>query len=630
MLWTTAESIHEHLPLVSATGDMVLTTDARIDNRDELITALGLFHRPPEAISDSELILAAYMAWGERCPEKLLGDFAFAVWDGRKQALFCARDHFGVKPFYYYASEQAFIFGSEIKALLSLPEVPRRLNETRIADYLANIVADKASTFYQQIMRLPPAHSMMVTREARRQRCYWSLDSTRELRLASDDAYAEAFREIFDQAVRCRLRSAFPVGSMLSGGLDSSSITCVAHELLAQDRKQLLHTFSVIFDDVPESDERPFINAVLSHRRVEPHFVYGDRVGPLSDIERMSWHQEEPLGAPNLFLHWAMWGAARDQGVRVLLDGLVGDTAVSHGEFYLTDLARADRWSLFASETHALAERRSQSPWPYLQNHGLIYLTSLAHQMRWLTFVRAVGELPKHFDVSHWNLVLNYGLKPLAPNAMRRAWRRLHQRETSPWSVTSTINPDFARRTKIMDRVQAVEQSEARLARSAQGQHYYELTSGLINLAMEIVDRGAAASSVEARYPFLDRRLIEFCLAVPAEQKLQQGWTRMIMRRALAASLPSEIRWRVGKGNLAPNFDHGMLTLGRSLLDEFMTRDVHSIEAYVDPNAVRQSYERYCAHKREDDMFSVWLAVTLAMWLRHANLAPHGQELGRR
>jgi asparagine synthase (glutamine-hydrolysing) len=129
MLWTTPESPAEQLPLVSSSGDLVITADARIDNRDELISALGLTDRRPAQITDSELILSAFVKWGEHCPEKLLGDFAFAIWVGHRRQLFCARDHFGVKPFYYYLSDKMFAFASEIKAIVSLSEIDRPINK---------------------------------------------------------------------------------------------------------------------------------------------------------------------------------------------------------------------------------------------------------------------------------------------------------------------------------------------------------------------------------------------------------------------------------------------------------------------------------------------------------------------
>ena len=275
MLWTTPESLHERLPLTDSTGDLTLTADARIDNREELCSLLSA----PSTVTDADLILQAYARWGERCPERLLGDFAFALWDARRGLLFCARDHFGVKPFYYHHRPgRLFAFASEIKGLLVLSEVPRRLNETRVADYLVPLLEDKEITFYEEIVRLPPAHRMAVTREGVRMEQYWAPDPEREIRMKSDGEYAEAFREIFTEAVRCRLRSAFRVGSMLSGGLDSSSIVCVARELLAKNGGGKLHTFSAIFPDVPECDEREYIDEVIAGGGLEPHLVRGDQL----------------------------------------------------------------------------------------------------------------------------------------------------------------------------------------------------------------------------------------------------------------------------------------------------------------------------------------------------------------
>ncbi|HEY3131845.1 MAG TPA: lasso peptide isopeptide bond-forming cyclase, partial [Acidobacteriota bacterium] len=293
MLWTTPESLRETLPLIHQTGDLVITADARIDNREELVSLLNINGRPLGEIADSELILRAYEKWGDSCPEKLLGDFAFAIWDAKKKLLFCARDHFGVKPFYYYRSDHAFIFASEIKALLSLQEVPRRLNEVRVADYLMSMLEDKEITFYQGILRLQPAHCISVTREGAQIRSYWALDPTREIRYNSDGEYADAFREIFTEAVRCRLRSAFPVGSMLSGGLDSSSIVCVARQLLAQEGSRQLHTFSATFENVPECDESQFINAVVARNGLQFHYVPCDQLSPLAGLDTLLAQQDE-------------------------------------------------------------------------------------------------------------------------------------------------------------------------------------------------------------------------------------------------------------------------------------------------------------------------------------------------
>jgi len=503
MLWTTPESLHEKLPLTNKTGDFTITADARIDNRDELIPALNLNGRPRETITDSEIILAAYEKWGEKCPEKLLGDFSFAIWDQRKQAVYCARDHMGVKPFYYYHSNKVFVFASEIKALLSLTEVPRRLNELMVAYYLVSMFEDKTITFYQDILRLPPAHTMKVDYKEKSLSQFWALDPSRELKLGSNDGYAEAFRDIFREAVRCRLRSAFPVGSMLSGGLDSSSIVCVARKLLSQNGGSRLHTFSAIFDDVPQCDERFYINAVLTSDGIEPHYVHADCISPLADLDRVFWHEEEASLGFNLFLHWGLYDSAKEHGIRTLLDGIDGDTTVSHGIAFLTELARTGRW---------------------------------------MTLIIEVKELSKHLSKSPWKMLWSHAIKPLTPEPVRFAWRILRRRNHPPWVVNGIINPHLAERVSLKDRFQPLQRKWSKLPQNEQNDHWCGLESGLIPSTLEMTDRAAAAFSLEPRYPFFSKRLVEFCLSLPPQQKLHQGWTRMVLRRAMTGILPPEIQ----------------------------------------------------------------------------------------
>src|SRR5258708_6360646 len=213
-LWTTPESIRERQPLLR--GDVVIVADARIDNRDELIALLALDKHLGQQLTDTELIAAAYERWGRACAEKLLGDFAFVIWDKREQRLFCARDHSGLKPFYYYLLESVFAFASEIKALLCLPEVNATWDNAKIASYLLDLYmlqVDNVTTFFHDIYRLPPAHIFSIDRAATNLQSYWSLDQERELRLASDQHYPDPFLEIFPEPVPSPFPPPFPSAS---------------------------------------------------------------------------------------------------------------------------------------------------------------------------------------------------------------------------------------------------------------------------------------------------------------------------------------------------------------------------------------------------------------------------------
>ncbi|MDH3445202.1 MAG: lasso peptide isopeptide bond-forming cyclase, partial [Deltaproteobacteria bacterium] len=475
MLHTTPESLHEVLPLVDQASGLVVTADARIDNREELISLLDLRDGASVEIADSRIILAAYEKWGEGCAQRLLGDFAFAIWDGRRRRLFCARDVMGVKPFYYYHGAGTFVFASEIKGILCLEEVPRKLNEVKVADYLVPIFNDQVSSYYEGIVRLPPANSMTLAGGKLELRSYWRLDPSRELQLGGDDEYVEAFRELFIEAVHCRMRSAFAVGSTLSGGLDSSSIACTAGKLRAEGGQPRLHTFSAIFpsmvEEDPRIDERPYIEAVLAKGLFEPHYVRADQCQPLADV---AWHQDEVLAAPNLYLTSLLFRSAYEHQVRVLLSGFDGDVTVSYGFEYLEMLAQLGRWATFAQQSQILSQRFGGDPLYYLRCHGIPHLTSLARRLRWWSFGRQAFEISNYFALSGQRLILDAVFKPMFYQPLMNAWCGF-QRDNSPTStadvLNGAINPKFARRIGLRERVKTFENEASEFVDLPRQQH---------------------------------------------------------------------------------------------------------------------------------------------------------------
>lgn len=591
MLWTTPESIGERLPLVSRDSGLAITADARIDNRDELIGLLGL---GLEQIGDSRLILTAYEKWGENCATYLLGDFAFAIWDSRKRALFCCRDHFGVKPFYYYLSESLFAFATEIKTLVELPEVPCLLNETMLAEHLSGAFSDRQITFYQGILRLPPGHTLTVCKEFTQTRSYWSLDASREIKLGSNDEYAEAFRELFAKAVNCRLRSAFPIGSMLSGGLDSSSITVMAQSLSGEKDGPRLRTFSAVFDEIKQCDEREYINTVLAKNVFDHHYVRGDEFGPLTDLDRVLWHEDKPVFAPNIFLHWELYRAASAQGTRVLLDGFDGDSVVSQGYQYLNELAESGRWITLTSQTVALFRNLGVSPWRPLMKYFLHFGLNPIIRKSW--FLR--------------------GLRRVA-----RAFGRGRSSSDQQFTWTAFINPSFVERMHLAEHYKRWRKAQPMSARSEREGHYRTLTQESLPLAFEIYDSAAAAFSVEARYPFWDKRLVEFCLALPPEQKLNRGLGRNCMRRAMKGILPEQVRLRSSKTDFLPVFQHGLLSFERTRLDDLVQGDLDDLKPYINVTAVREFHRRLINGSNPaliKEVLAFWRVISLALWLRYA------------
>ena len=596
LLWTTPESLLEQQPLISSSGNLVLTADARIDNREELISSLELTDIPAAKITDSQLILAAYERWGKDCPDKLLGDFAFTIWNDREQSLFCARDHFGVKPFYYYSSDDVFAFASEIKAILCLPEVPLQLNEVRIGDYLTDNIEDLAITSYQNIFRLPPANRMIVSSAGIKIESYWSLDPSKETRYDSDEEYATKFLEIFTEAVRCRLRSCSNVGSMLSGGLDSSSITCMARKLLPQ--QQQLATFSAIFDRIKECDERQYINTVLDEGDYQPHYLHGDRRTPFTDIDSIFWHEDEAFCTPGFaVMTWGICKLAHEQKVSVLLHGQDGDSTVSHGIGYLAELAKAKRWFRLFKEIRGVAKIERESAWRGFWKYFYVY------------------GLSKTKPLKLWKKV-------------KRKLKKVFNFKKDYQSAYSDFNADFVKRIDLERREQELKKLESISRQSSKAEHYRTLTRGIHPFALEIFDKAAAAFSLELRYPFWDKRLVEFCLSLPPEQKLSQGWSRIVMRRAMQNILPLEVQWRASKMNFLPNLVDGLLIQEKDTLERLIFNHPEILSNYIDTNALRAMYERVSSEQSQTaakEVMFIWNASSLGLWLdfiaRNSNYA---------
>ncbi|HEY2378008.1 MAG TPA: lasso peptide isopeptide bond-forming cyclase [Gemmatimonadaceae bacterium] len=579
LLVTTLESVTEVQPVVRSPGQFVLVADARIDNRDELLSTLrpSLSYRA----SDSEIILAAYERWGCECVDRLIGDFAFAIWDSRADTLFCARDPMGVKPFYYFRNDRVFAFATELKSLFTLADVTPTIDPDEVSLFMSGRHEERTRTMYRDLMRLPAAHTMVVTRDRVIVRRFWSPESAADVRYRTDEEFAEAFRDIFARAVSARSRCAKAIGATLSGGLDSSSVVCMARHLRSRTAPPL-QTFSVIFPTLPERelrliDERSFVDSVVQSGGVRPHFVRGDQISPLRDLRKIIWHLDEPYFAPNLYLHWGMYEAAGETGVRVLLDGFDGDSAVGHGFGRLTGLARARQWDALEAELLAFSAHHGKSAQRAVDNYVLPHLEDLAREGHYVSWLEAARNVGRRFGLSRANLALTRGIRPMLSRSLGRA------------------------RPAI---------------RSEREAHVEGLSQPLYQLTLEIADKSAAAFGVEPRYPFFDRRLIEFCVGLPEEQKFGGGWPRLLFRRAMNGVLPPAIQWRTTKSNLSPNFHRQFRAVDASMsemLDEAALAPYVRIDRLC---ALRSQYQAANAQDaRNAQDLTLFRTIVLGEWL---------------
>ena len=624
MLHTTPESLRERQPVARRDGALVLVADARVDNREELIANLLLHGPVGTAPTDAELILHAYEAWGEDCAARIVGDFAFAIWNRRRGSLFCARDPMGVKPFYYYRSDAVFAFASEIKALFAVPGVPRRVNELQVAYYLEPFLGDREITFYEGIKRLPAAHTLAIAGSRSEPKRFWTIDVERSAPPADNREYADAFLSVFREAVESRLRSAFPVGSTVSGGLDSSSIACVARLDKQRDTPRVIHTFSAVFPGLPEeerrlADESPYIDAVVGLEGFVSHRVRADELSPLHDHERLLRHFDEPPLGYNLYMHRALYGAAQREGVRVFLDGVDGDACVSHGYQRLSELIYRNEWDIFESEVRALAasgkDQRAASA-RLASQFVSPYLEALAAAHDGGAWLRVGREASARFGLSRRRLAIRYGLEPLIRNAVRRSVRS----STGNAALGSVLlHQDLAERVRGLRRNVEPAPADAAPELFARDAHRRALENPQYQSLLEVTDHTAAMYGVEPRYPFFDRRLMEFCVALPSDQKLSGGWTRVVLRRAMEGILPPEVQWRPGKQDLQPNFARGLRTRDGTIIARAVEEAPRVLDGLVDAHRLRAIHRSYTSvpigEGSKSDGVALYRAAMLSSWI---------------
>ena len=580
--YTTPESLNEAQPVVSSAGDAVLTADARVDNREELIRALG-----PRFVSksstDADLVMAAYQEWGEAFPEKVVGAYALVVWDARERKLICVRDAMGIRPLYYaYKTDQFFAFASEIKALLSLPYVSEDVDAIRVVDYIMLVEEDAERTFYSDVKSLRPAETMTVTPRGVQSTTYWQLDPQKEIRLGSSMEYAEAFRELFTEAVRCRMRSAYPLGTMLSGGLDSSAVTAMTRHLGGAN--QDLTSISFIFEQFPACDERAYMEAIWDGGGLNKMLVAGDTLNAFHDIDQVLWHADEPHIAVNLFLHWAAWEKAQQADIRVILDGFFGDSAISYGEAWATELFKVGRWVKWARTVNAVANRD--------------------------------GVRSRRVKLAY----ARDSVDALIPRSLRRKATRLgFEDHESFWKAQSELlNPGLRDRVRLFERLREIEVFPSARFRTARDDHYRDLVSPAYANVFATMNKTSAAFGIDVRLPFADRRLLSFCLAIPPEQKILNGETRSILRRGMEPLLPHSIRSRNDKADLGPYFEHGVTNVRHAELETMLRDESGVLAKFFDMSVLRTRLKDEVGVSVPSSGQLAWYAVVLSKWLEIA------------
>lgn len=579
-LGAQTHSVADAAACVEVLGELAIAFHGRLDNIDDVRAAVGTAgagcsegFQASSGAEAARLVLLAFAQWRERCAERLIGDFAFVIWDHVRRRAYCARDAAGVTPLYYHLTSRRFVAATELTQVLAAG-MSLAPCETFVAELLAFEVCSRTDTLYRDVYRLPGGHWMTISDRDVRVEQYWAPDTGVELRYGRDEDYAEHFSELFGRAVADRAPHDARAAAYLSGGLDSSSVVCTAHAL-----GRPLETFSLTFPGVPEADERSYIDAVTQRCGFQNHAIDATLLDAAIYRRRVPTSEELPE-MPSDALGMSLLEAMRRRGLPVALTGAGGDYGFA-GSFrhYAESLQRGD-------------------------------LGGLIRQIRADRALSDVGWSASELFTS--------GLRLVLPSAVRRALRPLGRPFGMGVRVPSWIDPSFASRTSLLDRLSAPRTSCQ--SRSPARAHVSELfESGWTARILEAGDRLAAAHGVELRHPFFDRRLIEFAVALPETQRWRGTTTKFVLREGMRGRLPESVYARADKGDFTAFVPRAVEALGgadalRSLRVAALgwVRSSELIHLYA---RGRRRWEQGSADYGQE-MFPVWMALAVETWYR--------------
>lgn len=454
--------------------------------------------------TDTEVLLALYDLKKEKCLTDLDGMFAFAIWDEQEQTLFCARDRFGEKPFFYhYEPGRQFIFASEIKALLA-SGIQKKINNGMLYNYIAcewiENPYDKSETFYEGIQKLEAAHFILIKNNlVVKPIRYWTLNVEHKINCSFEDAVFQ-FKELFERSVKTKLRSDVSVGSSLSGGLDSSTIVCLLDSFNLPSQK----TFSASFPGF-EKDETAYMKAVANKTKVSPHYTTPQVETLVNDLDEIFYHQEQPFSSASILAQWEVMKLAKQESTIVLLDGQGADEVLGGYTYYFRTFFQ----ELYASDhTNFQTEYNAYKKWG--GNHFEV-------DLKFKLQARFAGL---------YNSYLKFRSGPVEHPDMHPDFYHHYKASTpAPLIFKPSLNNHMNNTLRV---------------------------NGMLEALLRYADRNSMAFSREVRLPFLNHQLVEFVYSLPSTYKIHNGWTKYLLRKSYEGLLPKEITWRKDKIGYAP------------------------------------------------------------------------------
>jgi len=498
MLWNTPESKYEHLPLHKDLH--ILTMDARIDNRDELAQEIELPDRPMSEIGDSEFILAAYRKWGEECPKHLLGDFAFAIWDEKKEQLFCTRDPLGIKLLHYHVDNDIFVFSNDIQGVLSHNSVLKEYDEKTIAIYLRDKgVYTQTDTFFEQIKKLPGGKILIVTKKEVIEQSYWQIENSPKIYYDTFDEYVSALRKLLEDAVEVRLRTQYPVVSHLSGGIDSSPIAVLAARKL-KEKNKTLYAFNWI--NIPkDKDEYEFEAWKFSRRIAELENIEHEEfcIDPSFIAEKYDEHDIATKGTMYMWREYYVQKRSKLLGARTILSGWGGDELISNsGYSFIKGLFKEGRYIKAFQSLHMKYKYKKYPVYKFIL--GSIYM------------------------------VLRRYMK-----GIRKKTIALNKDKVDDYTYL---------KQDIIEKMKKYPFIDISFPVGVHNNQINWFNNGHIQQRIESWALSAFSQKIEYSYPLLDRRIVEFAIGIPEDIFFHKnGHQRYLMRSAVSDLLPYDIAW---------------------------------------------------------------------------------------
>lgn len=512
-----------------------------------------------ETTTDTEVVLKAYVEWGDDSFRRFNGMWSLAVYDPRGDVLHLSRDRFGKKPLYYYDSGQHVVFSSEIKSLFVRKDTPKEVNENKVVDYAGRhyrYVDDDNESFFRDIRQVPKGHILSITGTgSRRLEKYWEVANRPELAAAKEEDLVVMFQELLEDAVRIRLRSDVPVGCMLSGGMDSTSITCMASRHSTD-----IHTFSGVTGSGCY-DESAYIDSVVDKAGTTHKYIYPDP-GEMFDVlrEMMTFH-DEPVCTVTWYCTYVIIREIAKENIPVILTGHGGDELLGgywdHYHYNFEDIRAAGASD--KQEMDAWLANHGRNPQEYARERA--YIETLMKDRR-----VALNKFSRYVDHLSGRITEGISKKIESPD----------------------MNGELAKRL------------------------YLEMFRETIPASLRSEDRNMMAFSIENRVPFLDYRLADLCFNIKNEYKIRNGLGKWLLRESMKGVLPEKVRTRKDKAGFIAPFDNWIRNENREQMEEMINARSYVNEEIYDHKKLKELYARHLAG--EDHYMFFWQYINLVVW----------------